>query len=181
MFPCQTPIAIEHIERAKAYIRNATDAQAHVTLVERLFRDSLESPLEVVFATWWVAMGWFMSSPIKLDEQVEVACLNGPYRIDFVVRCTDRWLLEAAAAHGLAWRPMAIEVDGHAFHERTLEQVTRRNQRDRDLQDAGYDVRHVSYEELTSQPEQTVSELFSAAQNQMADLAMAIDRIRERG
>jgi hypothetical protein len=175
-----TQVGREHFERAKAYVAGATAGRVRWTLQEVTF-GPYESPAEMVFAVWWAAMNWFMVSPLRLEPQVEVSCLNGPYRIDFVVRCTDRWLLEAAAAHGLAWRPMAIEVDGHAFHERTLEQVTRRNQRDRDLQDAGYDVRHVSYEELTTQPEQTVSELFSAAQNQMADLAMAIDRIRERG
>ena len=43
---------------------------------------------------------------------------------------------------------IAVELDGHDFHERTKEQVTYRNQRDRLLQAAGWAVFHFSGSEL---------------------------------
>jgi very-short-patch-repair endonuclease len=60
---------------------------------------------------------------------------------------------------------IAIELDGHDFHERTREQVIHRNKRDRDLQADGWLVWHVSGSEFNSSPESVVREIYDRASN----------------
>lgn len=65
------------------------------------------------------------------------------YRVDFLLR----------------WSAIVIETDGHAFHNRTPEQVTRDNIRDRALQRMGYMVLRFNYQEITRDLEQCVDEV----------------------
>jgi very-short-patch-repair endonuclease len=57
------------------------------------------------------------------------------YCVDFVV--TPR-------TERKGWIPIAVELDGHAFHERTPAQVSHRDSRDRALQRAGWKVFHLT-------------------------------------
>ena len=61
---------------------------------------------------------------------------------------------------GVPVAKIAVEVDGHDFHERTREQVVARNQRDRDLQADGWTVLHFSGSEIHRQPEECVRQVF---------------------
>jgi len=70
----------------------------------------------------------------------------GPYRVDFAV-CTP----------GL---PMvAVECDGHGFHERTKEQVARDKKRDRYFQQEGWRVLRFSGSEIYKDADACVGEL----------------------
>jgi len=81
--------------------------------------------------------------------------------------------------HGVSWKPIAIEVDGHAFHERTREQVERRNERDRALQQAGWTVFHFSFTEMSARPEACILEVFDFAHKQLMEcLEAANARVR---
>jgi very-short-patch-repair endonuclease len=94
-----------------------------------------ESPLEAVFWIWWITLEALMTDKdfgFALEPQHEVECEGVRYRLDFAV----------------PEYKVAIELDGHEFHERTKEQVAYRNQRDRLLQAAGWSVFHYSGSEL---------------------------------
>lgn len=115
-----------------------------------------ESPAEDVFAAWFYAVRRIESVPFELDEQKEVTTPNGKkYRLDFALEYVP------VNEHRTAL-PIAIEIDGHAFHEKTKEQVSYRNTRDRALQAMGYQVFHFSFSELTSEPQRCVDEVMAA-------------------
>lgn len=95
-----------------------------------------ESPIEAVFWIWWQTFDTIAPGPeglqFRLHPQFDVECEQTIYRLDFAVP-------EAL---------VAIELDGHEFHEKTKEQVTYRNTRDRRLQALGWTVLHFSGSEL---------------------------------
>jgi very-short-patch-repair endonuclease len=80
--------------------------------------------------------------PRLLPQQDVEACGNR-YRLDF--------MLESGK--------IAIELDGHDFHERTKEQVEHRNKRDRDLQSDGWLVLHYSGSKFLSEPMNCILEV----------------------
>lgn len=125
--------------------------RAHIVSAEFQFRDRLavlsryaESPIEIimgarllVFQRWGVGChpintDWspgsiesvadhFTRAPFELFicPQREI----DPYRIDFTILYSKESVL----------KEIAIECDGHAFHERTKEQARRDKSRDREL------------------------------------------------
>jgi len=120
----------------------------------------VDSPAEAVFAAWFVA-AQLHEREFYLEPQVEVKAGDATYRFDFVV----------------VWRRVfgkpvtlktAVEIDGHAFHEKTKQQATYRNKRDRDLQAAGYRVLHFSYSELMQDALRCVHEVMEAARAEVS-------------
>jgi very-short-patch-repair endonuclease len=106
---------------------------------------TLESPLEEAFARCWVvAQMLCLDYVITLRPQVVV----GDYRLDFVLGSIYR-----------SFPKLAVELDGHEFHEKTREQVTRRNTRDRYLQMTGWKVFHVSGSEFFRDPLECVRDI----------------------
>lgn len=109
-----------------------------------------ESPIEAVFWVWWQALDavyWLRVEsrmPFELVPQHEVVADGVHYRLDFAV----------------PKHKIAIEMDGHNFHERTREQVTQRNERDRRLQSDGWQVLHYSGTELLQSPAQVVRDVY---------------------
>lgn len=110
-----------------------------------------ESIIERVFFLWWVGLLIAHRFNRNMDPfgdlfpqwcpqaQTEIRCGGDQlYRADFTIgRC-------------------ALEIDGHAFHERTPEQVIARNKRDEHLQRAGWSVIHCSSAELLKNPRAAV-------------------------
>jgi very-short-patch-repair endonuclease len=118
------------------------------------------SPLEAVFAVWFEA-AQFPFREFEIQRQVTVSGADGKnYRFDFV--------LQSHLSPKVELR-IAVELDGHTFHEKTREQVTSRNRRDRALQRAGYQVFHFSYSEMTREPAQCIAEVIAAARESYAN------------
>lgn len=108
-----------------------------------------ESPIEAVFWVWWQMFaaaspynGMFMPD---LVPQWNVSAGGATYRLDFAV------------FPGM----LAVELDGHQFHERTREQVEYRNRRDRDLGTDGWFVMHFSGSEVARDPQRVVREVLT--------------------
>lgn len=110
-----------------------------------------ESPIEAVFWVWFES---FRSLDVNVTNDVynfglvpqhEVVTSDGSlFRLDFAVPDFR----------------IAIELDGHEFHERTKEQVAHRNTRDRKLQTDGWTVLHISGSELWRAPLDRVEEIY---------------------
>jgi very-short-patch-repair endonuclease len=114
-------------------------------------RPAHESPIEEVFEIWWIALravGSVFAGQLDLQRQVTVPDLG--YRLDFVVRHVTQ---------DPAFPLVAVELDGHDFHERTKVQVRDRDARDRRLQQAGWHVFHFSGSELMADPVRCVREV----------------------
>jgi hypothetical protein len=99
-----------------------------------------ESPIEEIFAWYWVV--WteccpFGEMPLVLVPQFWFDDRDfGRYRFDFAV------------SNYRTGRKVAIELDGHEWHERTREQVEARNLRDRRMQLHNWKIIHYSGAEV---------------------------------
>lgn len=119
-----------------------------------------ESPLEAAFWLWWQALcpgDCYFGRILNLRPQADVL----GYRLDFSIEPYSERQRE-----GAYWKPIGVELDGHTFHEKTREQVTYRNQRDRDLQQAGWVILHISFDEMNTRGGETVSEVLEIARQQ---------------
>lgn len=177
-----TELVTEHHEAARQWVANTAADQLTRTVQILRARESsnhakLESPLEAVFELWWNAHRFKGVDDMFIEPQVEVEAGGNCYRLDYQVHVrpgddgdvTLAWLMSL----GFKWdkstwqRPdyprLAVEVDGHTYHERTREQVRQRDQRDRDLQVAGWKVLHFSYSELVNDPMRCVESVVSVA------------------
>lgn len=115
-----------------------------------------ESPIEALFHAWWNAVrAKETCGDVGLRPQCTIEAAGRKYRLDFVVEWEYREHVHPGFAHPM----IAVELDGHDFHERTKEQVAQRNERDRDLQSAGWKVYHVSGSELYREPERVVRQI----------------------
>lgn len=140
-----------------------------------------DSPLEAAFWAWWLCMRavypHFTQTSLELQRHVEVNAGGARYVIDFVLvhngRATPHGSDEVAGYAAARWPKIAIELDGHTFHEKTLEQVTYRNQRDRALQQDGWRVFHYSFDEFKREPAQCITEPIVFAGNVFYDLRRA--------
>lgn len=128
---------------------------------------AVESPLEVIFYVEWLAHRGAAciagdGRALGLCPQVDVAGPGYRYRLDFAV-------VPLEPIHNVLLRKLqrpllfAVELDGHDFHERTVEQVAYRNRRDRDLQAVGWRLFHFSGAEIHRQAHECVREVYTAA------------------
>lgn len=141
--------------------------------------DRSESPLETAFAAWWLAYELAWGAVGFLLPQQEVECEGQKYRTDFTVVPETRLMLDAQRV-GLQVAEVAIELDGHEFHERTKEQVEWRNRRDRALAASGWLVLHFSGAEFNRDPagcvksaRQQIRDRFEQLEHRIAEVRMA--------
>jgi len=122
-----------------------------------------DSPLEMIFWIWWHALTEHAPHADRLDlnSQRDVVVEGKTYRVDFSVDPVE-------SIPG--WQPIAVELDGHAFHERTRDQVALRDSRDRALQIAGWRVFHFSFTEFTTNPMMSIADVFVVARDQLLAL-----------
>ena len=144
--------------------------------------EGTESPIEAIFKLWWktlqVAGKWRMPE-LDLFAQYPTREINGrTYRIDFVVSPFDTDLHYEGTLLGVNFPMLAIELDGHEFHERTKEQAIQRNQRDRDLQEIGFKLFHVSGSELYRDPPAVVGEAGKVATHDLNEFCRKIRSIK---
>ncbi len=126
------------------------------------FLNDCESPIERLFAATFVdsgqSTGWSEPQDAwpprdfyeawsfeygggrrwSLVVQYKVSAPGGEYRVDFAMLCGDA--------------KVAVECDGHDFHERTKEQARRDKKRDRDLTAAGWTVVRFAGSEIWRDP-----------------------------
>jgi len=162
-------IVLEHLDRAAAYVGDerklAFKRFAQVMYVHsRRVNAVVESPLEMLFLIWWNAVldaNGGRYDELGIEAQSDVTVGGQSYRVDFRVLPYDE-----RGEYVPRWQPIAVEVDGHAFHERTKEQVKARDSRDRALASAGWRVFHFSFSEFTSNPTGCVLEVMEFADQQ---------------
>lgn len=118
----------------------------------RVFMDSMglpeycESPIEQIL---WLALNYYSifisENHLVFEEQAEVEANGNKYRVDFLY--SEDYMDNVSNPFYLA-----IECDGHDFHEKTKEQVERRNKRDMDLKMEGIDILHYSGSQIYKNP-----------------------------
>ena len=174
----QVPVVAQHIERAARSVadsaaQNFSDQCRYRFDETPLTEGAFDSPLEAIFQVWWdscVAINPREGNRFELFSQEDVTVAGQRFRLDFVVGLVDQVLAPRLMKYQVAWPGIAVEVDGHAFHERTPMQVARRDARDRLLQQAGWTVFHYSWSEFTTDPEPCISEVFCYARDKYHEL-----------
>lgn len=125
-----------------------------------------ESPIEAIFKVWWEALAiehYFRIRELDLNAQFQAEPRKGVlYRVDFAVIPNDVEMWLEGDVLGVRYQHVGLELDGHDFHEKTKEQVTHRNQRDRDLQADGWKMLHFSGSEIYRNPLAVVQEAAKA-------------------
>jgi len=170
----EIPAVQKQIAKASQCVAEAASIDYWQAMYGNLpLEEQLESPLEAIFWLWWEAYRrahdvWFTDLHLFVQEPVEYDGVT--FRLDFVVGLSDQQLVEPLAQLGFTFPEIAIEVDGHEFHERTPEQVAARNQRDRVLQKHGWRVFHFSWRELTEDAEAQLDEVLDFVIPYLRDL-----------
>jgi very-short-patch-repair endonuclease len=99
-----------------------------------------ESVLEAMFDAAWFSHEHLANDAFEIGftPQLEVSILGQVFRLD--------------RAYVGDKVKIAVELDGHAFHERTRDQVARRNTRDLALAADGWLVIHLSWDQVNLDP-----------------------------
>ncbi len=105
--------------------------------------------------------------------QVTVTVDGERFRPDFIIVPSDPLMAALGEAIGCEMK-IAVELDGHEFHERTKEQVAYRNRRDRVLQRHGWTVLHISGSELVRTNVEALKEVWLCATEQMRRIREAL-------
>lgn len=92
----------------------------------------------------------FSESLIMITSQSKI----GKYRVDFLVEFHD--------STGIGDRRLAIECDGHHYHERTKKQAKHDRKRDRLMQSEGYEVLRFTGSEIWDDPFKCAREAMGA-------------------
>ena len=126
------------------------------------FPEYCESPIEQIL---WLTLNLYalkFNKKYVFEEQAEIEANGKSYRIDFLYQ-ED---YEEDIEHPFR---LAIECDGHDYHEKTKEQVIKRNKRDMDLKMAGYDVLHYSGSQIFKKPMGCVIDIFDYITKQLKE------------
>lgn len=151
--------ATDALERRMDYVRSEFIHRLYVNI------SHTESPLEAAFVACMMALPQFEWSAIEWRTQAPVEVEGRGYRLDFVFEPSEYGIFKDIA--GPQAPKIAVELDGHEFHERTKEQVTYRNRRDRDLQSDGWTVLHISGSEFNAAPEKVTEEVYQRVSSLM--------------
>ena len=122
--------------------------------------EKIESPLEEIFWIWWEAVNQISNMQLHLVPQEKVILGSEAFRLDFVIQ-TDPDEMWEGHQRKIEFPKFAVELDGHEWHERTPEQVARRDRRDRLLQQHGWKVFHFSGREFLTLPVSHVAPLYA--------------------
>lgn len=119
-----------------------------------------QSPIEEIFNVAYdlklASVGVPESEILGLKRQAKIEANNKTYYADFLLDVEpDKWFQFDNAYK------LVIECDGHEFHEKTKEQVEKRNDRDMDLKSAGYDVLHFSGSQIYRHPIECAEKVFN--------------------
>lgn len=110
-----------------------------------------DSPIEQIL--YVMLNRWIFENEVdncEISPQYDIETKNKVYRADFLLSMFDYREEKGQIVEYVS--DLVIECDGHAFHEKTKEQVKRRNQRDYDIKMEGYEIIHFSGSEIYNDP-----------------------------
>jgi very-short-patch-repair endonuclease len=112
-----------------------------------LNRHDITSPVEQIFLMEWRFLEIDQKHAVTIRPQTQLTIASAVYRIDFAVSWPGQ-------KHKLA-----IEIDGHEFHEKTKAQAARDRARERSIIREGYTIMRFTGSEVFSNPRKCVNEV----------------------
>jgi very-short-patch-repair endonuclease len=111
---------------------------------------------------------------LRIVPQQPVAAGGKNYRIDFAVTVVGHRILDLSGDSV----SVAVECDGHDYHERTKEQAARDKERDRNLQAVGWQVARFTGSEIYRSPREVAKKVIDFVHTLM--LEMRIKRLSSK-
>ena len=134
------------------------------------YLDTMDSPIEKLFymaaCKFILRPEYLLCSRLSVLENLSYQVKVGKYTVDFVL-C----MLESGTTK------IAVELDGHDFHEKTKEQAAHDKAKDRFLQAKGYHVARFTGAEVFRDPD----EVFWKVENMWIDIHRRTDLERAAG
>jgi very-short-patch-repair endonuclease len=124
-------------------------------LKARIEKGGITSPIEQIFLAEWVFQNVEARLGVVLTPQHEIAVGGQTYRVDFLI-----------TKPGTAMQ-VAVELDGHEFHERTPQQAAKDRARDRTLTLQGMTVLRFTGGETFKNVRQCVSEVVAQIEKKL--------------
>lgn len=116
----------------------------------------ITSPIEQIFLMEWKYSKAEERFNAKIKPREKVHTIGGKYEIDFLITSSDNQTkLE-----------LAIELDGHEFHEKTKDQVIKDKRRERAIVTSGFPVLRFSGAEIVRNVRACVEEIISYLEKQ---------------
>ena len=115
------------------------------------------SPIEQIFLMMWKFRKIEEEHGLQLAPQKSVRTRTGDYRVDFLITAKQSTTLR-----------LAVELDGHDFHERTKEQVRRDKARERAIVAEEYTILRFSGSEVAQNPSKCIDEITELATRQLS-------------
>jgi len=151
---CVTDAVFELDKRTQEEIWNVFQEDALETLDQmQTFVNECDSPIEKVLSVHLLHQCNAYEKVfdgIALHAQYGVSANGNNYRADFMVNCI----------HKQAIVKVAVECDGHDFHEKTKRQAARDKKRDRDFHLAGISVLRFTGSEIWENPNRCAKDVF---------------------
>lgn len=116
-------------------------------IIPDVFCNKYKSPIEAIFITAFeLYIKLNNKEQILLLPQREICTENKKYVVDFEFE-TDEYVNQFNTN-----KKVIIECDGHQFHQKTKEQVTKDNKREYDLKMTGYQILRFSGSQIYNEP-----------------------------
>ena len=136
------------IERRLYWYKSRVSARFERTVRETLSGFGVASPIEQLFVMEWHYQQMEERYGVKLQPQKKLSTDIGEFDIDFVIDLRKSGSL-----------PLAIELDGHEFHEKTKAQAAWDRRRERSITRSGYLVIRFTGHEIFQNLEKCVHEV----------------------
>jgi very-short-patch-repair endonuclease len=135
-----------NIEQRLDWYKTRVAADYEQSLKSEVNRHGITSPIEQIFLMEWRFLRVDERYGVKIRPQDMLKVGEHNYSIDFVVQTRGTTKL-------------AIELDGHDFHEKTKEQAARDRQRERTIVKHGYTIFRFTGSEVFRNPRRCVEEV----------------------
>lgn len=164
------PNVWEMLEKTSAAIGRIESQRFSQEMHSRIVDREMTSPIEQIFVIALEAMcrshyvdldpePWFGpdgAARVGYGLHSQYQAKVGKYRVDFLLEMNDS-LIEPKP------KAIAVELDGHAFHDRDKHQRSYEKARDRFLQRSGLTVLHFTGSDVVSDPLRVVHEVMATA------------------
>jgi len=140
-------IPVNNADRLEWYKRRIA-AEYERKIKRAINRNWITSPIEQIFLMEWHILRIDERYAVRIQPQKKLVTSNGTVHVDFVVTTEKQGELK-----------LAIELDGHDFHERSKEQVAKDKSRERSIVKAGYTIFRFSGSEIFRNVRRCVSEV----------------------
>ena len=133
-----------------AWLKKQTAQNFEKDIISTINYHNISSPIEQLFLMEWKYGKFDDKLGVRLIPQKHIETERGKYIVDFNILHKDS---------SEPYINVAIELDGHEFHEKTKQQVAKDKKRDRSLIKSGLTVLRFSGSEIFYSPRSCITEI----------------------